>query len=87
LRFLLETGEAVELGDEVVMLSENFARAAEAIKKHIRERGPATVSDLRQMLGTNRRMIVPLLERLDSDGVTLRQGDKRVLRGSGPGKK
>jgi selenocysteine-specific elongation factor len=87
LRFLLETGEAVELGDDLVMLAENFARAAEAIKKHIRERGPATVSDLRQMLGTNRRVIVPLLERLDREGVTLRQGDKRVLRAPGPSKK
>jgi selenocysteine-specific elongation factor len=75
------------LGDEVVLLAEQFARAAEAIKKHIRERGPATVSDLRQLLGTNRRVIVPLLERLDRDGVTLRQGDKRVLRADGPGSK
>jgi selenocysteine-specific elongation factor len=87
LRFLLETGEAIELGDEVVLLAEPFARAAEAIKKHIRERGPATVSELRQLLGTNRRVIVPLLERLDRDGVTLRQGDKRVLRAGGPGSK
>jgi selenocysteine-specific elongation factor len=38
------------------------------------------VSALRQALGTNRRVMVPLLERLDRDGVTLRRGDQRVLR-------
>jgi selenocysteine-specific elongation factor len=80
LRFLLETGEAVALGDEVVLAAENFLRAIELIKKHIREKGPATVSDLRQALVTSRRIVMPLLERLDRDGLTLRQGDLRSLK-------
>ena len=33
------------------------------------------------MLGSSRRVAIPLLEKLDRDGVTLRQGDKRSLRG------
>ena len=80
LRFLRETGEVVELSDDVVLTAESFARMREGIVKFIRDKGPATVSDLRQMLGTTRRVIVPLLERLDRDGVTVRQGEKRVLR-------
>jgi len=32
------------------------------------------------MLGNSRRVAIPLLERLDRDGVTVRQGDKRALR-------
>jgi selenocysteine-specific elongation factor len=35
---------------------------------------------LRQALGTSRRIAIPLLERLDKDGVTRRDGDRRVLR-------
>ncbi len=80
LRFLLQTKEAVELDAESVLLAENYLRATEAIKKHLRERGPATASELRQLLNTNRRVIIPLLERLDKDGVTRRDGDRRVLR-------
>jgi selenocysteine-specific elongation factor len=80
LRFLLETGEAVELSPEVVLLGEHFNKATERIKAFLRQSGAATVSDLRQSLASSRRIIVPLLERLDRDGVTLRQGDKRVLR-------
>ncbi len=50
------------------------------VAQAVRARGPATVSELRQVLGTTRRVLVPLLERLDRDGLTLRQGDRRVLR-------
>jgi selenocysteine-specific elongation factor len=80
LRFLLQTGEAIELSDDTVMLAENFIRATEQIKKFLREKGRATASELRQQLNTNRRVIIPLLEKLDKDGVTLRQGDSRVLK-------
>jgi selenocysteine-specific elongation factor len=81
LRFLIETGEATELGAETVLLTEHFDRAVGSIKQMLRERGPSTVSDLRQALGTSRRIMVPLLERLDREGTTVRQGDKRVLKG------
>ena len=81
LRFLLQTGEAIELSEDVVMTAESVARAAALIRQFIRTHGPATVSDLRQALGSSRRVVVPLLERLDRDGVTVRQGEKRVLRG------
>jgi selenocysteine-specific elongation factor len=80
LRFLLETGEAIELSEETVLAAEHFARATEAVRQFLRQRGQATASDLRQALHTNRRVIIPLLERLDRDGVTRRQGDVRVLR-------
>jgi selenocysteine-specific elongation factor len=79
LRFLINSGEAIELSDEVVLLTEQFHRATGIICDHIRTRGAATASELRQTLGTSRRILIPLLERLDRDGVTRREGDKRVL--------
>ncbi|MBI4327339.1 MAG: SelB C-terminal domain-containing protein, partial [Chloroflexi bacterium] len=45
--------------------------------------GSATVSELRQAVGASRRIVVPLLEKLDREGVTRREGDRRVLRGKG----
>jgi selenocysteine-specific elongation factor len=80
LRFLIETGEVVEINAELVMSAHGVARATEVIRTFIREHGAATVSDLRQALGTSRRVVVPLLEYLDRTFVTLRQGDKRALR-------
>ena len=80
LRFLIETGEVAEINVEIVMAIDSMKRATEMIRQFIRAKGPATTSDLRQMLGNSRRVAIPLLERLDRDGVTLRQGDKRALR-------
>ena len=80
LRFLLETGEAVEVGTDLVMLAEHFATARETVRAILRDKGPKTAGDLRQALGTSRRVIIPFLERLDREGVTMRQGDVRVLR-------
>jgi len=79
LRFLLQSGEAIELGAEVVLLAEHFGRATGRVKELIAKSGPATVSEIRQALGSSRRVVLPLLEKLDRDGVTRREGDKRVL--------
>lgn len=80
LRFLLQTGEAVEIGSELVLLADNYRRAVRRITEHLAQGRGATVSELRQVLGTSRRVLVPLLEKMDRDGVTRRQGDLRVLR-------
>ena len=56
-----------------------FAQAAQAVRTLLAKQ-PATVSDIRQAVGASRRVVVPLLEKLDRDGVTRRQGDTRVLR-------
>jgi selenocysteine-specific elongation factor len=80
LRFLIQSGELVEINVEIVLSAEAMKRAAEMVRNHIRSHGPATTSELRQMLGNSRRVAIPLLERLDRDGLTVRQGDKRALR-------
>jgi selenocysteine-specific elongation factor len=80
LRFLLETREAIQLGDEVVVLTENFDRMTQIVGDFLRGRGRATASELRQAIGASRRIVIPLLERLDRDGVTRREGDFRVLK-------
>jgi selenocysteine-specific elongation factor len=79
LKFFLQKGEAIELSDEVVLGSEAFKKMRDAIVAFIRGRGPATVAELRQALESSRRIMVPLLERLDRDGVTKRVGDRRIL--------
>jgi selenocysteine-specific elongation factor len=80
LRFLVETGEAVEVGDDAVLSAEGYSKAVDAIRGYLRGKGSATVSELKPVLGVSRRIMVPLLERLDRDGVTLRRGDVRVLK-------
>jgi len=80
LRFLGETGEVVVLGEDVLLSADAFKEMKSRIAQALRAKGPATVSELRQMLGTTRRIVVPVLERCDREGLTNRQGDRRALR-------
>jgi selenocysteine-specific elongation factor len=79
LRFLCDTGEVIKITDDLFLGSEGFAKMRDAVITFIRGKGFATMSDLRQTLGSSRRVVVPFLERLDRDGVTRRMGDKRTL--------
>ena len=79
-RFLIENGDVTELALDVLLLRESFERMKSQVVEFISKNGPSTVSQLRQALGSSRRVMVPLLERLDRDGVTTRAGDKRRLR-------
>jgi selenocysteine-specific elongation factor len=80
LRFLRDSGEVTELSADVLIATENFARMKVAAANFLRKKGAASVSDIRQILGSSRRVVVPFLERCDSDGLTQREGDKRVLK-------
>ncbi|HNQ90050.1 MAG TPA: selenocysteine-specific translation elongation factor [Verrucomicrobiota bacterium] len=82
LKFFIETGQVIEVTPELVFGAEAYGELARRIRFELEQRGRATVSELRVALGTNRRVLVPLLEKLDRDGVTRREGDYRV---PGPG--
>jgi selenocysteine-specific elongation factor len=78
-RFLIENGEVSELAVDVVLLRESFERMKSHVAQFISKNGPATVSELRHALGSSRRVMVPLLEQLDREGVTRRVGDTRMV--------
>ena len=79
MRYLLDTHAAVKISQDLVLSKAGFDGACDAIRAFIDKNGPASVSELREALGTTRRIMVPLLEKLDHDGFTLRSGDKRKL--------
>jgi selenocysteine-specific elongation factor len=80
LRFLVQSAEVIELDADTVLSVSAFNQARDRIRVFLKQRVRATASDLRQLLGTSRRILIPLLEKLDRDGVTRRDGDFRVLR-------
>ncbi|MCP5522892.1 MAG: selenocysteine-specific translation elongation factor [Verrucomicrobiales bacterium] len=78
LRFLIQNGEAVALGTDLVLAAGAYSRAVRGVKRCLRQAGQATVSDLRKEVGCTRRLMVPLIEKLDAEGVTRRDGDFRL---------
>jgi len=79
LRFLVHTGEVVELDAKNVINSAGYEQLVAGIVACLEEHGRATASELRQHTGTVRRILMPLLEKLDEEKVTLREGDDRRL--------
>ena len=42
------------------------------------ERGSISVAEVRELLASSRKYVVPLLEQFDREGLTRRRGDVRV---------
>lgn len=78
LRSLTDAGDLVSMGD-FFLTSQQAAQARERVRDHIESEGPATVAQIRDLLGTTRKYAVPLCEWLDRSGATRRQGNVRVL--------
>ena len=79
LSLLADEGEIVRLEPGIVVHKSAVEEAAARIGAYLKDRGEATASDLKGVLGTTRKYAVPLLEHLDRMGVTRRKGDKRSL--------
>ena len=82
LRFLIEQGEIVEVSSEIVLLRQSLDQIKSIVSDFIAANGPATASQLREALGSSRRVIIPVLEYLDRIALTERMGDVRRLRES-----
>jgi Elongation factor SelB, winged helix len=76
-RALVREGVLVDL-DGVVFATSALDDARDRIQAVLREQPAITVADVRDLLGSSRKFVVPILERLDAEGVTRRRGDERI---------
>lgn len=74
---LVEEGFAVRFSAGLYAAPKAVSEAKEMLARHFPE--GFTASQAREKLGTNRKLAIPFLEYLDSQGFTKRQGDLRVL--------
>ncbi len=79
LRLLLESGTVLKLKDDVLLHKDMFEEARKFIVETIGTKGEVTPADIRDGLNTSRKYIIPLLEHMDAAGVTVRDGNRRVL--------
>ena len=79
---LIEQGRLVKLGsstDAVLFLRESYEEAVAKLVAYLRVHGEMTAAEARDVLGTTRKYILPLLEHMDERHITRRMGDIRVL--------
>jgi selenocysteine-specific elongation factor len=83
LQVLLDQGRAVRLKENVVFHRTNLDKAELLLVQFLREHREITPIEFKDLLGISRKYAIPLLEYFDSQKLTMRVGDKRVLRGAG----
>jgi selenocysteine-specific elongation factor len=50
------------------------------LRQVLSERGKMTVAEVRDLFGSSRKYVLPFLEEMDRQSVTLREGDYRRLK-------
>jgi len=77
---LVDLGELVEVTQEVVFRRIDFDRMVDELRKIMQRQGTITAAEVRDYFNTSRKYVLPFLEYLDSQGVTVREGDVRRLK-------
>ena len=77
---LLSAGTIVRLGPELHFSVRAVEEARLRIVAYMEAHGTMLAKDARDVTGTSRKYIVPLLEYFDAQGITRRDGDVRTLR-------
>jgi len=80
LNMLVAQGRVVKIGGDVVFAAAAYKEMVEGITVHLRTHGRVTVAEVRDMFSTSRKYALALMEHLDSQKITRRVGDERVLR-------
>jgi len=81
LQVLVDQGRVVRLKDNVIFHRENLLKVETMLVQFLREHREITPIQLKDLLGVSRKFAIPLLEYFDGQKLTIRVGDKRVLRG------
>ena len=76
---LAERGDVVRIGTEAVFLPEAVTRFARVVVDELAASGSITVARARDLSGSSRKHVLPLLQFLDDRGLTRRHGDDRIL--------
>jgi selenocysteine-specific elongation factor len=72
-------GEVIRLDDGVLLLPDVMANIESQVVGYFQTHDQIDVATFRDLVGTTRKYAVPMLNYLDTKGVTMRQGDIRVL--------
>jgi selenocysteine-specific elongation factor len=78
-QFLIRRQLLYPITNAIAMHHQPFAQAVELVTEQIRKLGGITMQEAKEVLPLSRKYLVPLLERMDQEGITRRKGNQRVL--------
>jgi len=81
LKLLAQENSIVRINDSLYLFQDTLENIRVDLKKHLEEKKEIAMGEFRDLAKTSRKFAVPLMEYFDSQKLTQRIGDKRVLRG------
>jgi selenocysteine-specific elongation factor len=80
LKVAVNEGAVVKVTDELYFAKAALERLHERLVAHLKEHDGITTQAFKELVGQSRKFVIPLSEYFDRERVTLRVGEKRVLR-------
>jgi selenocysteine-specific elongation factor len=80
LKSLAKANRAVKINDDFWFGAQPMMELRRKVLAHLHERGELDAQAFKELTGLSRKFAIPLLEYFDKERLTLRIGDKRVLR-------
>lgn len=77
---LCREGRAIKMKGDLYYAPGAVAEIRAKLIAYLKEKGEMIPNDFRELTGLSRKFMIPLLEYFDQERVTIRLGDKRVLR-------
>ena len=80
LQVLVDQDRLVRLKGDVFYHKDALEQIEQRLRAHLEAHREITAGEFRDLLQISRKYAIPLLEHFDGQRITLRTGDKRVLR-------
>ncbi len=80
LKFMQESGELVHVAEGIWYAAGPLAQLEEGVRVWFKTHDDLNLGDLKEITGLSRKYLIALMEFFDKDRLTVRVGDKRILR-------
>jgi len=77
---LLDAGDLVALAPDILVHRDTMEQCRARVRDYLVQHSEISIGQCRDLLNASRKYLLPLMERLDQEGLTIRRGDVRILR-------
>jgi selenocysteine-specific elongation factor len=80
-QLLIEEGTIIKTKEDIYFHRDAVGKLKEELIRFLREHHEITTSQFKELTGVSRKYAIPLMEYFDNSKITIRVGEKRLLRG------
>jgi selenocysteine-specific elongation factor len=80
IKLMLKEGDLIQINEELCFARKSLEKLRNDYKAQLIKDGKATPASFKDLTGLSRKYIIPLMEYFDTNRLTVRVGDHRILR-------